>query len=140
MANRHQKATINEEQNLSQFDYLHRIDVPGRFEYHEQGVVVDVELGALVGVDGILNCQFVEPELFAYRFELLLGWFVEPDPAKGLAVFARFQRALQDKGLGPALALGIESGVDDHLRKLTARTPVRSVRTLPARIPLSARL
>ena len=57
------EAFIDEEQDLAQLDDLDRIDVAGGLEHDEEGVVVDVELGPLVGVDGVLDRQLVEIEL-----------------------------------------------------------------------------
>ena len=56
------------------------LDVVDGLEDGEQGVVVALQLGPLVGVDGVLDGQRVQPELLGDTGEFGLGRLVQPDP------------------------------------------------------------
>jgi hypothetical protein len=67
-------------------DDLLGLDVAGRLQHREHGVVVDLELGALVGLDGVLDGELVEVELAPDRVELGLVGLVQADPDEGVLV------------------------------------------------------
>jgi hypothetical protein len=84
-----------------------------RLEHDEHAFVVDVELGALVGVDRVLDRERVRGEVEREVVELVVGRFVQPEPREA----ARHAAGLPD-GLGHAdrlpLAVGVERAVDEH--------------------------
>src|SRR4051794_10283383 len=56
------------------------LHVPRRLEHHEQVVVVALQLGPLVGLDGVLDRQGMQPVPLGDRVQLGLGRLVEPQP------------------------------------------------------------
>jgi hypothetical protein len=89
------------------------LHVPRGLEHHEQGFVVVLELGSLVGVDRVLDGQRVQPVLRTDRAELLLRRLVhaqphEPAPGRGLLQgIPRRDRFLSDP-------VDVDGAVDDH--------------------------
>jgi hypothetical protein len=71
-----------EQVQLAEFHDLHRVDVARRAENHESGVSIALELGALVGVNCVLDGKRVQGELFGDRGDLLGGRAEHPDPAE----------------------------------------------------------
>jgi hypothetical protein len=118
VSDRDHETTVYEEKDFAQLDYLYGIDITSRLQDHKERVVIDIELGSLMGMDGVLHRQLMQTKLLPHRFEFLLGGFVEPDPTERLAALALLERFLQSEGLGPALAIGVEGGVDDHWLKV----------------------
>jgi hypothetical protein len=53
----------DEHVQLAELDLLDLVEVAGGVQHQEQGVVVALELGALVGNDGVLDDELVELEL-----------------------------------------------------------------------------
>jgi hypothetical protein len=64
------------------------LHVPGGGQHHEQDVVVALELGPLVGVDGVLDGQRVQPVVLGDGAQLVLGRRVEPEPDEAAPVTA----------------------------------------------------
>ena len=84
-----------------------------RLEHHEQALVVDVELGPLVGVHRVLDRERVRGEIQREVVELVVGRLVQPEPDEA----ARHAAGLPD-GLGHADRLpptvGVEGAVHEH--------------------------
>ena len=103
-----------------------RVDVPERLEHQEQRVVVALELGPLVGVDGVLDGEVVQPEGDRHVLELDLAGFVQAEPDEvPVALRERAERVQVCRGAvhRDPDALAVEGTVDDHLPRLT---PLRS--------------
>ena len=96
--------------------------VAGRLEHHEEVVVVHLELGPLVGGDGVLHRQLVQPELLAHRLELLVGGLVQPDPHEAVRLASRPR--------GPARAGARRPGACRRCRRRSPRSPAH----LPPRV------
>ena len=86
-----------------ELDGVGLLHVAGGLEDHEQGVVVDLELGPLVGVDGVLDGQLVEVELAADRVELGLVGLVQADPDEGVLGVPSLVRLVQGDRTRPPL-------------------------------------
>ncbi len=114
MADRDHELGADEEHDLAELDGVVGVDVAGRLEDHEQGVVVDLELGPLVGVDGVLDGQLVEAELAPDRVELGLVGLVQTDPDKGVLGAAGLIGLVQGQLARLALAVLVDRAVDDH--------------------------
>src|SRR4051794_36576401 len=84
-----------------------------RLEHDEQAFVVNVEFGPLVGVDRVLDRQWVRREVQREVVELVVGRLVQPEPSEA----ARHATGLPDC-LGHAdrlpLTVGVERAVDKH--------------------------
>jgi hypothetical protein len=59
MLHGHHQVISREKHNLATVDLCSLIVIAGRLEHDEQALVVDVELGALVGVNGVLDREGV---------------------------------------------------------------------------------
>ena len=107
VAHRHHEVAADEDHDLAGLDDLpgqgHRLvrDVLHRLEHQEQGVVVALHLGALMGMDGILDGQRVQAEHLGDRFHLMLVRFVQTDPDEGLLPAGlQFVHPVQRGGVG----------------------------------------
>ena len=74
------EALADEDHDLADLDELVAVDVAGGLEDHEQRVAVELELGALVGVDGVLDGQRVQLEVVAHRLDDARARVVQADP------------------------------------------------------------
>src|SRR5215208_8394130 len=88
MADRYYEVLPHEDVDLPELDLLGGIKVAGGPQDDEQGLPVALQLWPLVRLQGVLNGQLVEFELFGYGGELLLGRPVETDPSHP-ALFAQ---------------------------------------------------
>jgi hypothetical protein len=70
------EVVAQEDEHLAQLDHLHRVDVARRLQHHEDHLVVDLELRALVRMDRVLHGERMKAELAPQRVELLLGRLV----------------------------------------------------------------
>src|SRR5215204_362886 len=95
-------------------DGLGGLDVSGSLVDDEHHVVVDLELGTLVGFDGVLDRELVQLELSPHGVELLLGRLVEADPYEGVLGVACGRELVERQVARPAPPVLIESAVDDH--------------------------
>ena len=84
------KPSPDEDQDLAELDGLLRVEVARGLQDDEERVVVRLELGPLVGLDGVLDGELVELELAPHRLELLFGRLEEPDPPEGAVSAAGF--------------------------------------------------
>ncbi len=91
------------------------VDVPERAQYDDDRVAVPLDLGALVGLQGVLDGELVQVEQLLDPAHLVVRRFVQADPAEALAVVV--------DGLGDGLgvpgqvlpfALGVHAAVHDH--------------------------
>ena len=80
-----------------------------RLEHDEQALVVDVELGALVGVDRVLDGQRVRGEVEREVVELVVGRLVQAEPDEA----ARHAAGLPDR-LGHSDRLPLAVGVQQR--------------------------
>ena len=133
VADRDHEALADEDHDLADLDELVAVDVAGGLEHHEQRVAaVDLELGALVGVDGVLDGQRVQLEVLAHRLDHARAGVVQPDPHEAvLAGVGLAQRGLELDAPAQALAALVEAAVDDG----RARSPPGSGAPGPARAP-----
>lgn len=90
------------------------LDVADRLEHGEQDVAVPLHLGALMGLDGVLDGERVQAEQFGDAGELRLGGFVQAEPDEAAVVLADAGDGLLD-GRGGVLAhtVPVDHTVDD---------------------------
>ncbi len=95
---------------------LHVVD---GLEDREEGVVVALQLGPLVGLDGVLHGQRVQPELTGDAGEFGLGRLVEADPHEAAVAAHQAHRLVRgQRGLGlDAAAVPVDGAVDDGGRR-----------------------
>ena len=78
---------------------------------------VELELGPLVGVDGVLDRQGVQLEFLGDGVELLGRGLVEAHPHERVVVLpAGLERVVEVEHARPTLTLRVRSAVDDHRR------------------------
>ncbi|GAA3058756.1 hypothetical protein GCM10020000_47000 [Streptomyces olivoverticillatus] len=89
-------------------------DIGDGLEDGEEDVAVALQLGPLVGLDGVLDGQRVEVEHLGDLGELRLGRLVQAEPQEAVAVFAYLPDGFLDRvrnGLPDAVA--VDHAVDD---------------------------
>jgi hypothetical protein len=116
VADRDHELGAEEQHDLAELDGLVGLDVAGRLEDHEQGVVVDLQLGSLVGVDGVLDGQLVQVELAPHRRELGRVGLVQADPDEGVVGTGGLVGLVQGELARPPPAVLVDGAVDDHGR------------------------
>ncbi len=91
------------------------LDVVDGLEDREQRVVVALQLGPLVGLDGVLHGQRVQPELAGDTGEFGLGGLVQADPHEAPVAAHQAHRLVRgQRGLGlDAAAVPVDGAVDD---------------------------
>lgn len=138
MADRHHEGVAYEDHQLIGADRVALRLVDHGLDDGEQGVVVDLQLGALMCAEGVLHRQGVQPELAADEVELLLRGLVQSDPDKGVPGLPRFAQGVGEVGgaVGPA-PVPVNAAVHDHARILPCIVPPRTfdVPSTLARMP-----
>lgn len=111
----HYEGVAHEDHDLAGGDHVAVRLVAHRFEDHEQRVVVDLQLGALMRGQGVLDGQRVQGELLGDAVELLLRGLVEADPDEGVADATAVVEAVGEVAgpLRPA-SVAVDGVVDDH--------------------------
>jgi hypothetical protein len=123
-----------EDVDLAELHRLGLVDVAGRAQDAEHGVAVAFELGALVGVDGVLDGQLVQVELARDLGELLARRPVQADPGDSTAFAAGRGHLGEVARLGDALSVAVDGAIDDHRAEhiprpaVTGRVLTRSLR------------
>ena len=108
------KRGAEEDHHLADLDELLAVDVARGLEHDEERVAaVDLELGPLVGVDGVLDGQRVQLEVPADRLDHPGARVVQPDPHEAvLAGVGLAQRRLELDAATQPLAAVVEAAVD----------------------------
>ena len=108
------EALAEEDHHLADLDELLAVDVARGLEHDEERVAaVDLELGALVGVDGVLDGQRVQLEVPADRLDHARARVVQADPHEAvLAGVGLAQRGLELDAAAQPLAALVEAAVD----------------------------
>src|SRR5690606_20425365 len=110
----HHEPVAEKDHDLPRGDRVALRLVGDRFQHDEQRVVVDLQLGPLMGLEGVLHGQRVQPELARDQVELVRIRLVQPDPDEA----ARRPRLVQRVGEVPGRLrpppLAIHRTVDDH--------------------------
>lgn len=83
---------------LAELDLLLGVEVAGGAQDDEEGVAVALQLGALVGLKGVLDGEFVEVELRCQGVEFGLGGAVQADPRHAVGLFAQLPEGLGQRG------------------------------------------
>jgi hypothetical protein len=110
------EAAGGEHVQLAELDRLGVVDVARRTKYAEQRLAVALELGALMGLHGVLDRPLMEVELPRDGGELFLAREVQGDPRHPVAVFARDGHAGHIGRLGHPSANAVYGSIDDHVR------------------------
>ena len=84
-------------------------------QYHEQRVLVELDLRPLVGIVGVLDGEIVETELLLDPAQHRLVWVVEPKPDE-LVISGQGPADLIDAEIRHSLAAGVGSAIDDGSR------------------------
>ena len=108
------EARAGEDHQLADLDRLCAADVAGRLDHEEQRVADDLELRALVGVDGVLDRERVQLEAPADGLDDLRAGVVEADPHEAVAArVGTAERGLELDAAALPVALVVEPAVDD---------------------------
>ena len=108
-----------EDIDLAGLDGILSIDVPQGLDGQEQRVLIELELGSLMGGDRVLHRQRVESEGVGDALEFLLAGFVQADPdevAGSELPTRQGQRRLIVAKFHP-LPVPVARAVDDHTRE-----------------------
>ncbi len=110
----------HEDVQLPELHLLGGVDVPGGAQDHEEGVVVALELGPLVGDDRVLDGQFVQAELLGQGGDIALVRPVHADPGHALGLGVQRGVGLgEGGGRGDAVAVDVDGAVDEAAALLT---------------------
>ena len=129
------EAVTDEHVDLAHLDLLGLVDVAGGLEHDEHRLVVDLELGTLVGVQRVLDGELVELELAPDGVELFVGRLVETEPDEGVLALAGCGHVGEGELTGLALPSLVQRAIDDH-RGVVA--PATTLPTSIARAQLAA--
>ena len=110
-----------EDHDLAGLDVRGLLEVAQGLEHHEDRVVVQLDLGALVALDGVLHRQRVQLELVVDEVELLVGGVLQPDPQEvlGVAADAEALQLVTEVPAGAAPPVAVDGLVNDHRRYST---------------------
>jgi hypothetical protein len=130
-----------EQVDLADRDDLDLVDVAGRAQHDELDVAVALHLGALVGVDRVLDRERVQLELGGDRVDLGLRRVEQPDPAevvaiRGRAVAQRLEGLVERFRHGGALAVDVDRVVDHRHPSYLQRHAVETASVAACRVPL----
>ena len=126
VAHVHEEPFAEEGLDLPELDVLQLLDVAGGLQHHEEAVVVLLELGALVGLEGVLDGELVEVERLADGGELLSRRLEQPDPDEAVGLGQRGVGGRRVEAPFLADATHVEGAVDDH-RRIVARRATSSL-------------
>ncbi len=118
------EVAVDEQQDLARLDVVAVVHVADGLEDDEQGVAVDLELGPLVRVDGVLDRQLVQVELARDGVELLLGGLEDADPHERAVALGGLAGLGEREIARAAAAVLVHGAVDDHGRSM-AQAPSR---------------
>ena len=108
-----------EDVQFAELDLFGRIEVAGGPQDDEQRVVVAFQFAALVGLDGVLDGQFVQAEEFTQLGEIVRVGLIEADPRHRLGVRPEQAGCLgQRRGAGHPLAGDVDGVARDGARRL----------------------
>jgi hypothetical protein len=122
MLHGHHEVISRKQHDLATVDLCSLIVIAERLEHDEQALVVDVELGALVGVNGVLDREGVRGEVEGEVVELIERRFMQAEPDEAVRNAPRFGDGLRHINRLP-LSVRVEGTVDDHLLLLATRRP-----------------
>ena len=80
MLHGHHEVISRKQHDLATVELCSLIVIAERLEHDEQALVVDVELGALVGVNGVLDREGVRGEVESEVVELIERRFMQAEP------------------------------------------------------------
>jgi hypothetical protein len=102
--------------DLAELDRLGLVHVASWPQDDEERPVVALQLGPLVGDDGVLDGQLVQAELLGHGQQLGLGRPVQPDPGHRARLVAQAPGGLGHRGRAvDAPAVAVDGGGDDAL-------------------------
>ncbi|BFO20136.1 hypothetical protein SHKM778_65240 [Streptomyces sp. KM77-8] len=96
----HREGVTEEDHDLAGGDGVALRLVLDRLEDHEQRVVVHLQFGSLMGLEGVLDGQRMQSELLRDQAELVRRRLVQPDPDESPA--ARASSSASEKSRGPS--------------------------------------
>lgn len=98
MADRDQEVRADEDVELGEVDLLLGVEVAGGAQDDEEGVAVALQLGALMGLQGVLDGEFVEVELGGQGVQFGLRRTVQADPGHPVGLLAQLPEGLGEGG------------------------------------------
>src|SRR5918998_2762000 len=116
VAHAHYEVFSHKEVDFAELDPLLLVQVAGRLEHEEERLPVALQLGPLVGLRRVLDCQPVQAKLPGDGRELLFRRPVEADPCYPALVSDGLVSLLEGDRLGDAVAVHVDGVVHDHSR------------------------
>jgi hypothetical protein len=112
---RDDEVLADEQHDLADLDVGGLVHVAQRLDDHEQRVAVELELGALMGVDRVLDRERVQLQLVGDLVELRRGRLVQADPHEAVALPARGVQGVAQVAVDVvAAALTVDGAIHDH--------------------------
>ena len=116
---------VDEDHQLADLDHLFGIDVMGGLNHNEEGVAVELHLGALVGLDRILDRKLVEIELAGDLLELLRRGLEHTEPDKCPIATSSCAGIIESEVAVEAATILIGGTVDDHRSSIAPSLAVK---------------
>lgn len=99
---------------LAEVDLLRVVEIARGAQDDEEGAAVALQLGPLMGLQGVLDGERVEVELRGEREQFVPAGAVQADPGEGLGGGALLPEGLGERVMGAdAASVAVEDGVDD---------------------------
>ena len=133
-SHRDDEPVADEEHHLTGLHVRGLFDVAQGLHHDEDRVVVELDLGPLVALDGVLDRERVELELVVDEVELGVGGVLQPDPEERVGVVAAAQllEGVAEVATGQPSPLAVDGLVHDH--GPTPPRPPRSREQLAVRL------
>ena len=104
----------DEDRDLAERDGLRLVEIARGPKDDEQRFAVALQLRTLMGLDRVLDREFMEIELARDRGELLLARFVQTEPRDRIAGHAGGVQLGEVVRLRHTTAIAIDGTIDDH--------------------------
>jgi hypothetical protein len=106
-----EEVRADEQHHLTDLDHFLGVDVLDRLEDHEPAVAVALELRALMSVQGVLDGEWMQPELRGDLLELVLARLEQPGPHEAARVPVRRH---EWPHVAAALPVFVQHPIHDH--------------------------
>lgn len=114
MSHGEHEVAADEDMQLPEIDLFGVVEVARGAQDDEEGAAVALQLGALVGLQGVLDGEGVEVEFRRQGEQFVAAGAVQADPGEGAGGGALLPERLGERVMGAdPVSVAVENGVDD---------------------------